>query len=348
MNIKRMLLTVLLTSVVRAGADELKPQLPVDAVITYPDSNPLRDALLPVPATAVFEMEGWALWDPSLIKVGDTYHLFCSRWSKEEDHRIPHDAWKNSHIIRATSKNLFGPYEFQEIVMEAKDHPWAKQGLHNPKIMRAGDQFLLYHLGIPQWSTGFMYADSIEGPWTPVKKPVAKTNNPALLIREDGSAYMLSKFKKMNKQTKRRQNYMRAHVADQVNGPYKVFGDDNNRLPYDLELEDPTVWWANNQYNVICTDWMGKITGIQKSVVYYTSKDGIHYELFSKIPAWSQNDPIPMAGGTSRKVYKVERPQVYVNEQGELKALLVSVAKEPGKHDYIVIRPVDAFVPHNE
>lgn len=344
---KTSFLLLMLMTVGVATCAELETQIPANAVITYPDSNPLRDALRPVPTTAVFEMEGWALWDPSLIKVGDTYHLFCSRWSKEEDHKTPHDAWKKSHIIRASSRNLFGPYQFQEIVMQGKDHPWAKQGLHNPKITKVGDKFLLYHLGIPQWSTGFMYADSIEGPWVPLKKPVAKTNNPALLIREDGSAYMLSKFKKMNKTTKQRQNFMCASVADRVNGPYTTFGDEKNRLPYDFELEDPTVWWANNQYNVICTDWMGKITGIQKSVVFYTSKDGIHYELNSKTPIWSQNEPIPMADGTERKVYKVERPQVYVNEQGELEALLVSVAKEPSKHDYIVIRPVDHFMPAN-
>jgi hypothetical protein len=61
-------------------------KLPPDAVITYPDSNPLRDALNRVPWTAIFKLEGWSLWDPSLIKVGDTYHLFCSRWPKQDAH----------------------------------------------------------------------------------------------------------------------------------------------------------------------------------------------------------------------------------------------------------------------
>lgn len=344
---KKNLLFLILLGAGISSAAETTFQLPENAKITFPNSNPLREALKPVPESAIFSMDGWALWDPSLIKAGDTYHLFCSRWSKAEDHKTPHDAWKQSHIIRATSKNLFGPYTFQEVVKEAKDHPWATQGLHNPKITRIGDRFLLYHLGIPQWKTGFMYADSIEGPWTPVPTPVANANNPALLIREDGSAYMLSKFKKKNKTTGKLQNYMRAQVAENVNGPYVTFGDNSNRLPYDLELEDPTIWRANNQYNVICTDWMGKITGIQKSVVFYTSKDGIHYELYSKIPVWSQREPIPMADGGERIVYKVERPQVYVNDSGELEALLVSVAREPGKHDYIVIRPVDSFVPDN-
>ena len=54
-------------------------RLPEDAVVTYPNSNPLRQALRPIPKAAVFKMEGWSLWDPSLIKVGETYHLFCSR-----------------------------------------------------------------------------------------------------------------------------------------------------------------------------------------------------------------------------------------------------------------------------
>lgn len=350
MNLRIIALFLLTAPEVFAAGPEyaIGKKMPADAVITCPGTNPLRDALQPVPQTAIFEMEGYALWDPSVIKVDDTYHLFCSRWPKADDHSFD-SGWMRSHVIRATSKSLFGPYKFQEVVLHPSKHPWATQGMCNPKITKVGDRFLLYHLGIPRWSTGFSYADSIEGPWKALPKPVLKANNPALLIREDDSAYMVSKFKPSKKNTKdgKWDACMRAHEAANVNGPYTLVGDEGNRLPYNFELEDPMIWWANNQYNVICTDWEGKVTGIQKSVVYYTSKDGIHYELYSDVPVWSQDEPIPMEDGETRTVARVERPEVYLNENGEVEALLVCIGVEERGHDYIVIRPVDRFMPNN-
>ncbi|MEM9252379.1 MAG: glycoside hydrolase family protein [Planctomycetota bacterium] len=325
---------------------EISKKLPSDAVVTHTESNPLREALRPVPTTAVFSMEGWCLWDPSLIKVGDTYHLFCSRWPRE-GHSSVNRGWMRGHVIRATSKNLFGPYEFQEVVLRPETHPWATTGVHNPKITRVGDRFLLYHLGIPGWSTGFAYADSIDGPWEPLPEPVVKANNPALLIHDDGSAYLVSKHKPKPTQDGRWDACLKAHVAEHVDGPYRTLGEGRNRLPYDLELEDPTLWWANDQYNIICNDWEGKATGIQKAVVYYTSKNGIDYELYSDIPVWSQADPIPLEDGTELQVSRVERAQVYLDENKDFVALLAACSVEQFSHDYIVIRPVDRFVPGN-
>ena len=89
------------------------------------------------------------------------------------------------------------------------------------------------------------------------------------------------------------------------------------------------------------------MTGIQKPVIYYTSKDGIEYELYSKIPVWTQEEPIYLEDGSQLKVSRIERPQVYINEDGQLTALLVAIGIKTRSHDYIVIRPVDKFVPRN-
>jgi hypothetical protein len=319
------------------------PELPNDIKISYPKSNPLRDALQPVPETAVFKMEGYYLWDPSVIEVGDTYHLFCSRWPKDTEMK----GWMKSHVIRATSKSLFGPYQFQEVVLHPSNHPWATQGVHNPKITRAGNKYLLYHLGIPQWKTGFAFADSIQGPWTPVPNPVISTNNPALLVRPDGSAYAVGKFKPKVPRDGRWDANMQAFEAADYKGPYKLIQDTLNRLPCNFELEDPTIWWANNRYNVICTDWEAKVTGVSKSVIYYTSKDGVNYELYSQIPVWSQTDPVPMQIGKAMKVKGIERPQVFTDEKGAVVALLASIYPEEVGPTFIVIRPVKNFIPKN-
>lgn len=319
------------------------PKLPASVPISYPASNPLRAALGPVPATAMFKMEGFFLWDPSLIKVGDTYHLFASRWPAADGMK----GWVHSEVIRATSKSLFGPYQFQQIVLSPATHPWATQAVHNPKVMKVGGKFLIYHLGIPQWKTGFAYADAIEGPWVPVAQPVLATNNPALLVRANGSVYAVGKFKPKATKDGKWDAYMQAFEADRCDGPYRLVGDRLNRLPNDFELEDPTLWWANNQYNVICTDWEAKVTGVDKAVVYYTSKDGINYSLYSQIPVWSQQDPVPVSNGQAITVSGIERPQVFVDDRGAVVALLAAIKPSANAPTYLMIRPVADFIPRN-
>jgi hypothetical protein len=320
------------------------PVLPESVKISYPDSNPLREALKPLPETAIFKMDGYYLWDPSMIEVDGTFHLFCSRWPAEKGMI----GWKQSHVIRATSKSMLGPFQFQEIVMHPADHPWATEGVHNPKITKAGNKYLIYHLGIPGWNTGFAFSSSVNGPWKTLEHPVIGTNNPAIWVREDESAYAVGKFKPKKTIDGKWDACMRAFEAEHFMGPYSLIKDTLNRLPGNFELEDPTIWWANDQYNVICTDWEGKVTGTEKAIVYYTSKDGEYYELYSQIPVWSQKDPIPLDNGEKLQVKGTERPQVYINEEGGVTALLVAVY--PGDHipTYVVIRPVDNFIPGNK
>jgi len=54
------------------GQISLLPSFPADVKISCPKSNPLKDALKPVLPSAVFNLEGYYLWDPSVTKVGDT------------------------------------------------------------------------------------------------------------------------------------------------------------------------------------------------------------------------------------------------------------------------------------
>jgi hypothetical protein len=73
----------------------------------------------------------------------------------------------------------------------------------------------------------------------------------------------------------------------------------------------------------------------------------VDYELDSRIPVWSQKDPVPLANGKSMKISGVERPQVFVDEKGAVIALLASVypADRATESTYIIVRPVDHFVP---
>src|SRR5580704_9158354 len=74
----------------------------------------LGDFLLPAVKNGGFAMDGYILWCSSVIKVGDTYHMFASRWPLQ----YGLNGWtKYSECVRATSTNLFGHYTFQEVVL---------------------------------------------------------------------------------------------------------------------------------------------------------------------------------------------------------------------------------------
>ena len=100
----------------------------------FKGSNPLSEAMgKPVYANRVFQ-HGYHCWDPSLIKRGDTYHLFYSRWKMVEGQVNNLAHWMTtSEIVHATSKDLLGPYKnIENPAISAKDnHGW---WLHNPKI----------------------------------------------------------------------------------------------------------------------------------------------------------------------------------------------------------------------
>ena len=332
--------TALLLAPLVMAAQEPPPNQTIQ--MSYCDTNPFRDALRAVPKDAVFKMDGYYLWDPSVIKVGDTYHLFVSRWPEATGEH----GWFNSDVIRCTAKSLFGPYQIAEVVLKPGQHAWDKMGVCNCKVIRVGNRFLLYYLAIPAWQTAFSFADKIEGPWIAVDKPVIPINNPAVLIRPDGKAYAVGKFKVKTTKEVEWNDYMRAFEAETVTGPYRVLKDDGNRLPHGFQLEDPAIWWANNQYHVLCTDWRGLVTGVNKAVVAYTSKDGIAYKLYSNVPIWSQNDPIPIQGGASLRVRRVERPDVFLDENAAVEAIVAAVQPSTGA-SFIVIRPVKNFTPEN-
>lgn len=301
-----------------------------------------RSALLPVKSESIFKMPGYYLWDPSVVEVDGIYHLFASRWPEADGG----EGWIRSEIIRATSKSLWGPYTFQEVVMSPKGHTWATKGCHNPKIVRLKDRFLLYYLGIPAWKTGFAFSKSIEGPWEVLPQPSIPTNNPAIVVKQDGSVYAVGKYLIRKPGEKESTKFMQAFEAKSVTSPFTLLKDSANRLPNNCELEDPTIWISKNGYNIICTDWQARATGVWKGLIYFSSKDGIDYQLNSTKPIWDRNEPLPMADGTDLRLTKVERPQVYTDKKGKVTALLVAAEPKPKGASFIIIRPVDNYSPY--
>ncbi|WP_026905063.1 glycoside hydrolase family protein [Pedobacter glucosidilyticus] len=295
----------------------------------------IKNFIKPAKKDGGLKLSQYFLWCPSVIKVGNTYHMFASAWPAEGGMA----SWTaKSLCIRATSKNLLGPYEFAEVVLEKREGKWDNDRVHNPKIVKVGNKYVLYYISSAN-ETGYAEADAITGPWTRSEKMMS-FSNPAPLVKPDGSVYVFGRLsvKIGDKQVRT----ARAAEAASYKGPYQNLAPEKENLfPNNYELEDPTIWWANNQYNVICTDFAGVATGRNKVGVQYYSKDGINYQLLTKEPI-STNE-ITYDDGSKEKFKRVERPFAYV-ENGVVKAYFLG-CMTPDDKGVIVAHPVDDYVP---
>ncbi|HEV2692668.1 MAG TPA: glycoside hydrolase family protein [Verrucomicrobiae bacterium] len=302
---------------------------------TKAETRSLKDCLLPASKSGGFAMDGYILWCSSVIMVGDTYHMFASRWPAE----YGLGGWtKYSECVRATSPNLYGPYTFQEVVLQKRTNNWDNSRVHNVKIVKAGGKFVLYYINSAN-QTGYAVADAVTGPWTRLDKPVMKASNPAILVKPDQSIYVFSRLKDSHEV-----NRGVAFTAPSYAGPYAIVSNGDNLLENNCELEDPTIWWANSEYNVLLNDWKGRATGLAKGGAQYFSKDGLHFQLMSKEPVFTKT--VPYDDGTSETFSRRERPFIYTNEKGEAIALFTACLPKEGPAR-VVVQPVKNYYPTN-
>jgi len=308
---------------------------------TAPSTSPaavfksMKDSIKPAKKESGFAMDGQFIWCATVIKVGDTYHMFASRWPAE----YGMGGWtKYSECVRATSKDLLGPYKFEEVVLQKREGMWDNDRVHNVKIVKAGGKFVLYYISSAN-ETGYAAADAVTGPWTRFDKPVMKVSNPAILVKPDQSIYVFGRLR-----DSAQINRGIAFTASNFHGPYTVVANGDNLLPNNAELEDPTIWWAHDQYNILLNDWKGKATGIGKAGAQYFSKDGIHYQLMRHEPVFTKT--VAYDDGTSETFSRRERPFIYTNEKGE--ALALFTACLVNEHESrVVVQPIDHYVPGN-
>ena len=296
----------------------------------------LKDALKPALKNGGFKREGYILWCPTVIKVANTYHLFASSWPEQ----YGLGGWtKYSEIIRATSDNLYGPYQFREVVIRKRDGYWDNDRAHNPKIVKSGNKYVLYYISSAN-ETGYASADSITGPWTRVDSIAMPFSNPAPLVRADGSVYVFGRKAIGNIRI------AQGYESGSYNGKYRLLNNGTNLLPDSSQLEDPTIWWASGQYNVILSDFNGDLTGVKKNGAQYYSVDGIHYYPFTKEPIYTKT--VTYDDGSSRTFRRRERPFVYVDEMGRVTAFFTSCLVQNGdgtEQSWIEVQPVNNYVP---
>lgn len=303
--------------------------------VTDAEAQTIKEYLKPAVKNGGFKMEGYILWCPTVIKVGNTYHMFASRWPEQ----YSLGGWtKYSEIVRATSDNLYGPYTFQEVVIQKREGYWDNDRAHNPKIVKVGDTFILYYISSAN-ETGYAYSKSIAGPWTRVENVAMPFSNPAPLVRNDGSIYVFGR-KSVNGI-----RIAQGYTAPAFNGTYTILKDSQNLLPGKNQLEDPTIWWAAGQYNVILSDFRGDATGVNKNGAQYYSTDGLNY--LPVAPESVYTKTVNYDDGSSLTFRRRERPFVYVNEKGAVTAFFTAcLIEENGKEkSWIEVQPVRNYVP---
>lgn len=235
------------------------------------------------PLESGFKMDGYWVWDGSMIKVDSTYHLFASRWPKTAP--FPEGYLQNSEIVHAVAKSPYGPFTFKEVVIGERDSSyWDSNMAHNPTIHKIGNKYVLFYIG-SDFTTlnkqtnhllrrvGYAVSSSINGPWKRAVKPLidSESNNPAILIE--------------NKKIKilYRDAYLRVYLTEarRYKGPYIL---KNANVWPGSKIEDFYLFKANGAYHMLCEDNVGEISGHIRWGVHLYSNDGI-----SK---WQKYDPL--------------------------------------------------------
>jgi hypothetical protein len=267
-----------------------------------------------VPKDGGFRMPGYFVWGGSLIKVDNQYHLFASRWPTWEALGIKASERGNvsmlgnyrnhSEIVRAVSDNPLGPYEFVEVVVAGRGGDvWDGQMCHNPKILKVDEKYVLYYIGRspdhPERKIGYAWAESIDGPWFRAEHQLLLTddaNNPAPYIHADGSVLLNFRDRELT---------MFIAQAESFDARYQITAA--NLVP-GVKLEDGSVFYHNNKYNLVMEDNVGGLTGDIRHGAHLESSDGLH---------WGRHDPVKVythtiewTDGTSTTFDRRERPEL--------------------------------------
>ena len=299
------------------------------------------ERLRPAPKDAGFRMDGYFVWGGSVVKVGQEYHLFASRWPRETG--FPQGYRSHSEIVRATAKTPLGPYTFREVVLAGRGGTWWDGKMcHNPKIVKAGDTYVLYHIGSAVGSSlrkcGYAHAKAVEGPWTRMEQPLPfgeDHNNPAPYIHPDGRVLVAFRDRQLN---------MYVASAPAFDGPYEIAA----RHLFPFKIEDPDLFFCGDRYHMIVEDNVGKLTGHVRHGGHLLSEDGLH---------WKPADPVRIydhtlrwTDGTTTHADRRERPELF-NANAERKGngdpthLLTGV--QVGDRTWCHIQPIAPIEAHD-
>lgn len=327
-----------------------------------PDKLFFKDRLQPISENNIFKTKGYYNWGTSIIKGNDDqYHLFYSRWKKEYSFY----GWlTHSEVAHAISESPAGPWKYKETVLQSrgKGH-WDAITVHNPKIKYFEGKYYLYyistnmggdafsdqdlietaHVGYshPNWNilrpnqrTGVAVANSINGPWKRLEKPLLEpsgpittlTVNPAIDQGKDGRYYLIVKGDKPNE--KRFIRNQAIAISDSPIGPFEM--QTEPVIGY-LDTEDMSLWYDHKR------DYYYGVFHAHEFIGLVSSTDGINWKKATEYALMSKT--VPMMDGKELRPDRLERPFIY-SENGEPQVLSLAVKK--GDESYCIFIPVQS------
>ena len=267
------------------------------------EPRPIIERLLPSPKEAGFRMEGYFVWGGSVIKVDGEYHLFASRWPKTSS--FPAGYRKHSEIVHATADHPLGPYRFQEVVLAGRGGDWWDGKMcHNPKIVQAGDTYVLYYIGSARGSglrkCGYAWSKSIDGPWRRCDEPLPfgeDHNNPGPYIHDDGRVIVAFRDRELK-------SFIA--TADRFDGTYHVAASD---LFPGVRVEDFDLFRLGGRYHMVTEDNAGKFTGHERYGAHLVSDDGLKWAPHEAVCVYTHT--LTWTDGSTTEATRRERPELF-------------------------------------
>lgn len=304
------------------------------------DVRPFHDRIGEAVCGGGFRMDDYWVWGAS-VAAGDDgqYHMFASRWPKTYPFFQGYTA--ASEIVRATASSPEGPFEFQEVVLGARDPEyWDGRMAHNPCLYRTDEGWFLFYCGVtypdpvtpdemwdlnqhpeggkngvmPPWmmemKSGVAFSSSLRGPWERPDKPL----DLGALSRQDHersvNATPVETFEGECRIYYRISGTgLITAVSDHPAGPYPV---ERMQIVSDYashsHTEDPYAFRLGDHYEILTKDSTGEFTGEQFALIHNISEDGIRWGPAPEPKACSRR--VRWDDGEVRQQGNLERPFV--------------------------------------
>lgn len=301
-------------------------------------------------AVIAMKMDGWYVWDCSVIRDGGKYHMFSSRWKKSLGF-----GWNwlfHSEVIHLTADCPEGPYQFENVVFRTRGPEYFDgRNTHNTNIHKYQDKYYLYYMGatyggnppvhmneitperaLETWNRkriGVAVATDLSGEFerrnTPLLQPrdcshwdCTVTTNPTAAILPDGKTYLIYKSRAGFGSSLQ----LGVVAADRPDGNFERLteGPIFEFMDPNVHIEDPFLWYdqKRKKFCLIAKDDSKNgaygITGEWGSGFYAESDDCIHFTIAPDPLVYSRH--VRWKDGKETVQGNLERPFVLFDEDG--------------------------------
>ena len=306
----------------------------------------------PASKKSIFREEGYLVWCGTAVQGDDgLYYLYYSRWPKQYGHQ----GWVIAcEVAYAVSDNSLGPFISKGIALagSGKDGGWDRDCIHNPTVKKFNGKYYLYYMGNygngEYWDhhnhqrVGVAVADNPWGPWKRFDRPVIDvtpgsfdhlmTSNPTVERGKNGKYYAVYKAVGDGILPKGGSVICGVAIADSPLGPFikedkPIMINPKN----DWSVEDPYIWYQDDQFYALVKDFQGYFTKRGKNTVaLFQSKNGIDWDP-AEIP-FAFETKICWDDGTMQELTALERPQLLM-ENGKPTVLYCAASATENRED---------------